>query len=601
MNLILATYFILSDNKYETSQRKLYAYHFKRHVAGPNKGYYYHSLFTRDAPDLESISRKDVKPAASSSRAVNAQEAEAAPVAQVVADPEAAETAAAADDDGSSLGPLEDENGVTIPLYEVGTKVLARDADGLLYEAWIRRQLYGPHYHKQVQVGMINDQSEMEEYLEAAAQPSWHYFVHYNGWKVNWDRWVAESDVLPLNEKNSELAARITKAHRTLQQEFKASSARRKVDDAGAFLRAWKIRLGRLYEEESGVKQVNKESAASSPTVKKSAVWSKKSLEQEQKLRKQQLESAKSSSKPGTQKIVLPFSLKKVLVEEWEIISQCDMIHALPSQMTIRQALDQYLESKGVTRSALTPASSSGADVTAAGMQLDETAANGNVEGQTTKEISKTNGDLADTTKDPESVPMQIDQDEDMEKAKRDKEWIDMVDGIVMFFEQALPFRLLYPQELSQLAAIENDEQLSEKPKVEIYGCEHMLRLFLRLHLFLAQELGESLDEEEIKSILAKVNDLVRFLHKHQSTVFAQAFRKPNEAELKEQVKLDKAKERKRKRQLKLSAQQHGGTADEEVMDQPSAEGQSPEKRLKTNDDEPEQDPKSKIYQVVDL
>jgi hypothetical protein len=580
---------LFADNAFSATQRKMYRYQFKRHTSGPLKGFFYHPGFTRNDPDFSIIRARESNPnkynkSASASKKGTVEGLEESSVGgeKDTAVPKELNLEQVQGDDGSTLGQLEDENGVTIPLYDVGTKVLARDADGLLYEAWIRRQLYGPHYHKQVQVGIINDQQEMEEYLEAASQPGWHYFVHYNGWKVNWDRWVSESDVLPLNSKNTELASRITKEHRALQQEFKASSSRRKVDDAGAFLRAWKIRLQRVYEEASGT------TATTQPTavVEKAQTWTKKSLEQEKKMRKKQIESAKSSSKPGAQKIVLPFSLKKILVEEWEIISQCEMVHALPSKMTIRQALDQYLASKGVTRDQSSTTSNGAPDnalspakVTNNGLSQDlpkelvdkseatsELVQKTSPTGDQSKENSPTTPLQNDGSKNEsvpmdivevsEQVPMQVDQDGNSEKIKRDKEWVDMVDGIAMFFEQALPFRLLYRQELPQLAAIENDEELSEKPKIDIYGCEHLLRLFLRLHLFLAQEVGEGMDEEEIKAIFAKVSDLVRFLHKHQSTAFAQTFRKPNEAELKEQAKIEKARERKRKRQMKLTEQE---------------------------------------------
>jgi hypothetical protein len=71
--------------------------------------------------------------------------------------------------------------------------------------------------------------------------------------------------------------------------------------------------------------------------------------------------------------------------------------------------------------------------------------------------------------------------------------------------------------------------------------------------LRLADIVAQDMDEEESKPLLAKVNDLVRFLHKHQSTLFAQSYRKLNEAELQQHSKREKIKERKRK---KLAEQQ---------------------------------------------
>jgi hypothetical protein len=53
-----------------------------------------------------------------------------------------------------------------------------------------------------------------------------------------------------------------------------------------------------------------------------------------------------------------------------------------------------------------------------------------------------------------------------------------------------------------------------------------LLRLFLRLPGVALEEMGE----EEDRPILAKASDLVRFLHKHQSTLFVQSYRKLNAA-----------------------------------------------------------------------
>jgi hypothetical protein len=47
-----------------------------------------------------------------------------------------------------------------------------------------------------------------------------------------------------------------------------------------------------------------------------------------------------------------------------------------------------------------------------------------------------------------------------------------MVDGVALFFDQALPFRLLHQQELPQHATFEDDELLSKKSPADIYGCE---------------------------------------------------------------------------------------------------------------------------------
>lgn len=70
------------------------------------------------------------------------------------------------------------------PQFGVCQTVLARDKDGLLYEAVIRRSIWGIHQHSQITVGMANSQEEIEKILDQDKIPTWHYFVHYNKWKV---------------------------------------------------------------------------------------------------------------------------------------------------------------------------------------------------------------------------------------------------------------------------------------------------------------------------------------------------------------------------------------------------------------------------------
>ena len=198
--------------------------------------------------------------------------------------------------------------------YDVKQKVYARDADGLLYEAIIRRSMFGPHYHKQVQVGFVNSQQEMEEYLARHAEPMWHYFVHYTSWKVNWDRWVSEPDILEFTPENAAWATTILQRHRALQQEFKAKNKHHKVTNANAFLQSWKVQLQALEDERMGG-QRKKQMKKSSSKVK--PVWTKSCLEKERQLRTLQLESRPNSNHPLAnqyqQNLSLPFFFKESL------------------------------------------------------------------------------------------------------------------------------------------------------------------------------------------------------------------------------------------------------------------------------------------------
>jgi hypothetical protein len=128
--------------------------------------------------------------------------------------------------------------------------------------------------------------------------------------------------------------------------------------------------------------------------------------------------------------------------------------------------------------------------------------------------------------------------------------WIDMANGIAMLFDEALQDRLLYQEEVPQLRVLDSIPAYSMTRYSEIYGCEHLLRLFVRL----PGMLSDALTDAETRPILAKVNDLLRFLNKNQPTLFVQSCRKLNELELLEKQKIVKLENKKRKRQESLTA-----------------------------------------------
>lgn len=77
-----------------------------------------------------------------------------------------------------------DDREIRSPEFDVSQTVLARDKDGLLYEAVIRRSIWGLQQHSQIAVGMLNSEEEIEKILDQDKSPTWHYFVHYIKWKV---------------------------------------------------------------------------------------------------------------------------------------------------------------------------------------------------------------------------------------------------------------------------------------------------------------------------------------------------------------------------------------------------------------------------------
>jgi mortality factor 4-like protein 1 len=429
------------------------------------------------------------------------------------------------------------------PKYEIYQRVYARDKDGVMYESVVRRRLYGSHNHKQAQFGLVENDNEAQELLKD--EPAWHYYVHYNNWAVNWDRWVAEDDIYEPTDQVKAYAARLLTEHRDLRKSLSNSKAKGKklyqTINGVDFLRAWRKRMVVVAQEmnienRGDVAKVADEpigeggtdadagtvTAKATKVPKQPGTWTKAALAMEKKLREKSLTTKRKQSHSG--KIMIPFTLKKILVEQWEIISQCQMLPSLPASVTVRQALDQYVESKGVVLEV-----NKAADETEKADEPD-----------TEDDLANENGKSK-----AETIPSEA-SDAD----KRAQEWREMADGIAMFFDEAVPDRILYREEIPQSNVLDSFPDLAMKPCSEIYGCEHLLRLFVRLPELLEDELSEA----EARPILAKVNDFVRFLNKNQNTLFLQSYRKLNDLEVKEQQKLIKNEERKHKRAMEGEA-----------------------------------------------
>jgi hypothetical protein len=155
-------------------------------------------------------------------------------------------------DDGDRGGNVDEEeaeeNPDAPPKFQILQKVYARDKDGVMYKAVIRRQLYGPQYHRQVAMGLVTSKEEAQELLEDVDhEPIWHYFVHYTKWNVSFDRWVSENDIFEMSDQIIAYAKRLSTEHRALQLEMKKPGIngirQRQTINGAVFLRKWKNRM----------------------------------------------------------------------------------------------------------------------------------------------------------------------------------------------------------------------------------------------------------------------------------------------------------------------------------------------------------------------
>ena len=481
-------------------------------------------------------------------------------------------------------------------MYNPATRVYAKDdATGLLYPAFIRKVMWGPKSN-QVNLGFCSSLSEDEDKRRWGPKRNcYHYYVHYMGWAITWDRWVEEPNLYE-DSKSTEALSKL------LHKEYNKVKPKKKGQKMSVpQINKWMQRMIELETEHKRTFATDKEDVMLPPdqelytngkdgaadetmhehfkvdeskaetttdTDEKEAAEEKSSSPQsKKKLNNETLQKQAQLYKNGLQmkqkksisdQLTLPFNLKKILVEEWEVIAQCEMVHNLPSKVSVRVALDQYLESKlGPLRK--------------------------KQEEEEKKDVDKN---------------MQIDESNNKKKNSQiGKEWIDMVEGIALFFDQALPIHLLFQQERGQYnyfrrqilaqrrnstasatpandlgkatkteddntsfrqqstanlnnnadnsdsktataAAADNDKPAS-KPQTEtdtipermseIYGCEHLLRLFTRLPSIVAESSLSS--SAESRRIFSKLGDLVRYLQKNQF-VFQTSYRKPLPSEI---------------------------------------------------------------------
>jgi len=99
----------------------------------------------------------------------------------------------------------------------------------------------------------------------------------------------------------------------------------------------------------------------------------------------------------------------------------------------------------------------------------------------------------------------------------------EVSDGIRAYFNQALPTLLLYKYERRQY---QEQKQKDKKAPVDIYGAEHLLRLFVKLPELLAKC---NMQREHITVLVAKLTELLKFLQSNKQKYFVTDYEAPTE------------------------------------------------------------------------
>jgi len=306
------------------------------------------------------------------------------------------------------------------------------------------------------------DMNNHSAYYEAVIRKSrfeqgtWSFLVHYTGWNSRWDRWMDAGQIWKDTAENRartllQNAAQTPQQHEggELQQQENNSTEQQVATTAPATTM-------------SGSSS-NKRSRTDSPHADHShAGVRRKRLAVRNHMRPA---AAADSLLVYQDYCELPFTLKTVLVEEYERItaaSRLRLVHALPAPVPVSKVLNHFAKKK--TK-----------ECSGSPKQQQNT--------QQSASDAPNNATTTTTTMTPEIVQ-------------------SFVQGLTRLWEQALPTCLLYPQERPQYEALllqqqrdnhKNDNNpdggnTTRMRMVDCYGCEYLLRLFVRLPLLLQQQ-----------------------------------------------------------------------------------------------------------------
>lgn len=94
-----------------------------------------------------------------------------------------------------------------------------------------------------------------------------------------------------------------------------------------------------------------------------------------------------------------------------------------------------------------------------------------------------------------------------------------MISGIKQYFDRALGNILLYRFERQQYLNMR--KQYPGKRMSEVYGPEHLLRLFVSLPALIAQT---NMDQQSVAALREHVEDCLKFMVQHRSKFFLKEY-----------------------------------------------------------------------------
>jgi len=415
-------------------------------------------------------------------------------------------------------------------LYQVDERVFAEDNTGI-YEAVIKKVKL-----KQATLG----ESSSPSTASPAVKHEWSYRVHYLGWNSRWDRWTDGSDLRPDTpevraeaERRQEEAAQRERERKAKQKERREQKLRqqqqqrkRKKLGGGADNSMAEVRTG-SHGASSPIGGVSSKRRRLTSSPAGDSCSSKG--DNETALTKEYVQSTLEEC------CTLPFTLKRILVDDkvkltrlgYYVASGYDnvesipnwtpprKVHVLPSQLPVKLVLKQFWKEKKKTVRD---------KAKAAVARLAKT-----------KEAEEGSGFSDLNASDIASIKER--------SVAEEEKWKAFIKGILDVFNEGLPPFLLYKQERTHylaakmdpnlLRADETDEGLSaQKKPSDVYGAEHLLRLFVRLpQIVPGSEDTLFPDQASLNGFADGISDLIVFLQRNSTACFKGRYRDTREIE----------------------------------------------------------------------
>ncbi|KAI8140154.1 MRG-domain-containing protein [Fennellomyces sp. T-0311] len=95
----------------------------------------------------------------------------------------------------------------------------------------------------------------------------------------------------------------------------------------------------------------------------------------------------------------------------------------------------------------------------------------------------------------------------------------EIIDGVKEYFNKALGTMLLYRFERHQYASLR--KRLPKTEMVDIYGAEHLLRLFVQMPSLIAHT---DMDADATAVLTEYLNDIIKYMHKNQRQFFCSEY-----------------------------------------------------------------------------